>query len=278
MRPVVVRHPAIILLHRQREPDDVAVLETLQAEQVGEHVDGLLRLLEIVHLEGIEVVTVNVRLRGHRVNQTPVHFVQGARVVVTQHFQGDAVLLLGPSDLVVEFRVVQRQTAVHGKHFKCFLVLLGEVPRVLVDHLNDADYAAPDEDGHAEDRLCLVARYLVDRAVEPVIRVGVLDIQDLAGQSDLARDSSAQWEANLLGRGIPSLRIRFRLLFSRGFTANVEDCRVEFLALGVYQEQRRSISIDETLSKVHDLRRRVENLNQQKWEVTWTYLHHQHVH
>lgn len=74
---------------------------------------------------------------------------------------------------------------------KAYLV---EGPRVLVDHLHDADDAAADEDGHAEDGPRVVARELVHGAVEARVRVRVGDVEDGARQRHLAGDARPQGE------------------------------------------------------------------------------------
>ena len=52
--PVVVRHPAVILLDGQHETDERVTFETRQTEEVNEHENGTVDLFHVVETERIE--------------------------------------------------------------------------------------------------------------------------------------------------------------------------------------------------------------------------------
>ena len=107
-------------------------------------------------------------------------FLFGAAVVIGEHFEGDAVDLFGEPDALVEFGLVQGQTAVGGEQLERLLVLLGEGSVTLVDHLHHAEDPALDEDGHAQDRARPVTRPQIHGSVEAGVGVSVRDVQYLS--------------------------------------------------------------------------------------------------
>lgn len=107
MCPVVIRHTPVVLPDRQRELNNARPVEPLQPKEISEHVNGLLRLLKVIHLERVEGVAVDVRQRGHRIIKAMLHLISGTGVMVAQHFQGHSVFLLGAAYLIVELCVME---------------------------------------------------------------------------------------------------------------------------------------------------------------------------
>ena len=54
VRPVVVGHLAVVLLHRDDEADEGLVVEALQPEEVDEHEERLPHLVHVVHAQRVE--------------------------------------------------------------------------------------------------------------------------------------------------------------------------------------------------------------------------------
>lgn len=150
----MIRNSSVIFLDSEGELHQTIPVELVQPEQIGEHVHGINGFVEILDVEGIEIVVVDSQQLGR--DSFFLHnfvLLLRAAVVVTENFQSHPVFLFGLPDFVVQLGMVKGQAAVHGKHLERLYVILGEVALVFVHHLDHSDYEASDEDRHAEDRV-----------------------------------------------------------------------------------------------------------------------------
>lgn len=271
VRPIVVRHTPVVLPDGQREAHQRRLIEALQPEQIDEHVNGAHRLAKVVERKRIERERIDLRhpLR-YALDQTMLHLLRRARVMVAEHLEGDAVLLLRPPDLVVQLGVMQCEAAVHGERFERLLVVARERAAALVHHLDDADQRAAYEDRHAQNGGRLVAGLRVDVAIEARIGVGVGNVEHLAVEGHLAGNAGADGEADLLngwpagrsigigGGGSSRCGGRARAIAgccigSVGRTdADVKNGGVQFFVFRVDQEQGCTVGVDQALSELHD--------------------------
>ena len=106
-------------------------------------------------------------------------FIITATVVIREDFKCDPILLLLAADAIVQFGVVNGQSAVISEDFERLFIFVGERAVSLVHHLDHSDDVTADEDRHAQYRLGPIARLLIYRSIKTRVRVCVCDIQHL---------------------------------------------------------------------------------------------------
>ena len=126
-----------------------------------------------------------------------------------------------------ELGVLEGDRDLRRERAQARLVLRAEGASALVEHLRDPDrLAVLVHDRHAQDRAREEARLAVEGRVEAQVRVGVRDVDGLAGGEDGAGDAEVVREADL--RGLDALT----------------DLGPELLRLLVVQEQGRALGVE----------------------------------
>ena len=144
------------------------------------------------------------------------------------------LLLPFPSHPLDEFGAPQRDGGLGGHRFEHPEVILGEPALFLVERLRDADDLVLDGPYRdAQDVAGHEAGLLVDRAVEALVLIGLVDDHALAGGKHVPRDAA--------GVEDPDLALGVAL----------GDARVELAGLLVVQEQRAALGPDLTRRHPH---------------------------